>query len=80
MKKQLKLTLLSCLLSIPAITQAGPKDDIYRKGWIDFNKNGTDDYTDILLGARKDAENHPVYNVCPDRGARQRPVKSDEYG
>ena len=40
MKKQLKLTLLSCLLSIPAITQAGPKDDIYRKGWIDFNKNG----------------------------------------
>lgn len=31
MKKQLKLTLLSCLLSIPAITQAGPKDDIYRK-------------------------------------------------
>ena len=40
MKKQLKLTLLSCLLSIPAFTQAGPKDDIYRKGWIDFNKNG----------------------------------------
>lgn len=32
------------------------------KSEVDFNKNGTDDYTDILLGARKDAENHPVYN------------------
>lgn len=28
----------------------------------DFNKNGRDDYTDILLGARKDAENHPTYD------------------
>lgn len=28
----------------------------------DFNQNGVDDYTDILLGARKDAENHPTYN------------------
>ena len=27
----------------------------------DFNNNGIDDYTDILLGARKDAENHPTY-------------------
>ena len=32
------------------------------KSEVDFNKNGTDDYTDILLGARKDAENHPVYS------------------
>lgn len=32
------------------------------KSEVDFNKNGTDDYTDMLLGARKDAENHPVYN------------------
>ena len=32
------------------------------KSEVDFNKNGTDDYTNILLGARKDAENHPVYN------------------
>ena len=32
------------------------------KSEVDFNKNGTDDYTDIVLGARKDAENHPVYN------------------
>lgn len=28
----------------------------------DFNDNGVDDYTDILLGARADAENHPTYN------------------
>lgn len=28
----------------------------------DRNKNGQDDYTDFLLGARKDAENHPKYD------------------
>lgn len=28
----------------------------------DFNENGVDDYTDILLGARADAKNHPTYN------------------
>ena len=28
----------------------------------DYNNNGTDDYTDILLGARADARNHPTYN------------------
>lgn len=27
----------------------------------DYNNNGIDDYTDILLGARMDAENHPTY-------------------
>lgn len=32
------------------------------KSETDFNGNGTDDYTDILLGARKDAENKPTYN------------------
>ena len=32
------------------------------KSSTDYNKNGTNDYTDILLGARKDAENHPTYN------------------
>lgn len=40
MKKQLKLTLLTCLLTAPLIAQTGSKNDIYRKGWIDFNKNG----------------------------------------
>lgn len=34
-------------------------ETVYSK--IDYNQNGVDDYTDILLGARKDAENHPTY-------------------
>ena len=29
---------------------------------VDFDGDGTDDYTDILLGARMDAENHPKYD------------------
>ena len=29
---------------------------------VDFNENGVDDYTDILLGARKDGKNHPKYD------------------
>lgn len=29
---------------------------------VDFNGNGTDDYTDLLLGAKADAKNHPVYD------------------
>ena len=29
---------------------------------VDANANGVDDYTDILLGARMDAENHPTYD------------------
>ena len=29
---------------------------------VDFNGNGIDDYTDFLLGARKDAKNHPTYD------------------
>lgn len=33
-----------------------------QKSPADFNGNGIDDYTDILNGARKDAENHPVYD------------------
>lgn len=31
------------------------------KSNIDFDNDGIDDYTDIMLGARKDAENHPTY-------------------
>ena len=27
----------------------------------DYNHNGVDDYTDFLLGAKQDAENHPTY-------------------
>lgn len=29
---------------------------------VDYNENGVDDYTDILYGARKDAQNHPKYD------------------
>lgn len=34
-------------------------DTVYSS--CDFNNNGRDDYSDILLGARQDAENHPRY-------------------
>lgn len=30
---------------------------------MDFNRNDIDDYTDILLGAKIDAENHPKYDA-----------------
>lgn len=30
---------------------------------VDFNRNGVDDYTDILIGARRDAENRPRYDA-----------------
>ncbi len=29
---------------------------------VDFNENGVDDYRDLFLGARKDAENFPKYD------------------
>lgn len=32
------------------------------KSPVDYNENGVDDYTDILLGARKDAVKHPTYD------------------
>ncbi|MBR4116465.1 MAG: DUF1287 domain-containing protein [Clostridia bacterium] len=32
------------------------------KSSVDFDTDSTDDYTDILLGARKDAKNHPKYD------------------
>lgn len=35
---------------------------------VDFNHNGKDDYTDILLGARKDAENRPRYDAACYKG------------
>lgn len=31
------------------------------KSNTDYDNDGIDDYTDIMLGARKDAENHPTY-------------------
>lgn len=32
------------------------------KSEVDYNGNGVDDYTDILNGAKKDAQNHPEYD------------------
>ena len=31
------------------------------KSTTDFDHDGIDDYTDIMLGARQDAKNHPIY-------------------
>ncbi len=31
---------------------------------VDYNQNGIDDYTDILLGARQDAQNRPKYSAA----------------
>ncbi len=31
---------------------------------VDYNKNGKDDYSDFLSGARKDAQNHPQYSTA----------------
>ena len=68
MKKALAVTvIIACLLNLTAC-------NIWEKftaehfgidtpqGPMDYNGNGIDDYTDILLGARKDAENHPKYD------------------
>lgn len=38
------------------------------KSSIDYNNNGIDDYTDILNGAKKDAENKPTYRSHYHRG------------
>lgn len=35
---------------------------------VDFNGNGIDDYTDILLGAREDAKNKPRYDGAYQQG------------
>lgn len=35
---------------------------------VDYNNNGVDDYTDIMLGARQDAKNHPTYKSVYYKG------------
>ena len=35
---------------------------------VDYNNNGVDDYSDIVLGARKDAQNHPKYDGAYQSG------------
>jgi len=56
------LTMLRFRL-IPGITYSAEDfgiETVYST--VDFNQNGTDDYTDLLLGAKADAENHPAYD------------------
>jgi uncharacterized protein YijF (DUF1287 family) len=38
------------------------------KSDVDFNSNGVDDYTDILLGAREDAKAKPAYEITCFKG------------
>ena len=35
---------------------------------VDYNGNGIDDYTDIMIGARNDAENKPKYDGSYQNG------------
>ena len=47
---------------IPGITYSGEHFGIETAvSTVDYDGDGTDDYADILLGAKLDAENHPVY-------------------
>jgi len=47
---------------IPDITYSGAHFGIETAvSSVDYDGDGIDDYADILLGARTDAENHPVY-------------------
>lgn len=57
------LLILICFNLLPQKTYSAQDfgiETIYSD--IDFNNNGIDDYTDIMLGARIDAENHPKYD------------------
>ena len=48
---------------LPEKTYTAEDFDIETKySIVDFDEDGIDDYTDIMLGARKDAKNHPEYN------------------
>ena len=38
------------------------------KSQIDYDNDGIDDYTDIMLGARKDAQNMPTYKSAYYKG------------
>jgi len=74
MKRLICVYLLCCMLSacgpvietpptqstVPATT-ANPYPPVTSP--VDFNGNGVDDYTDILIGARMDAENRPRYDA-----------------
>lgn len=57
------LLLLKEFGMLPEKTYTAKDFDIETKySSVDFDEDGVDDYTDIMLGARLDAENHPKYN------------------
>lgn len=68
MKKAIAVTvIITCLLNLVAcdVWEKYTAEDFgidTTQSPMDYNGNGIDDYTDILLGARKDAENHPKYD------------------
>ena len=54
---------------IPSVVYSGEDFGIERiVSSADFNGNGTDDYTDIMLGARADRENKPRYDPAYVQG------------
>lgn len=56
--------IIAILLSLASCTpHTADEFDIETvKAPTDYDNDGIDDYTDIMLGARKDAENHPTYD------------------
>lgn len=56
------ITVIAISLSSCASHTAEEFDIETVKATTDFDGDGIDDYTDIMLGARKDAENHPTYD------------------
>ena len=50
-------------VTVPTTTQAQSPAEYPRVvATVDYNNNGNDDYLDFVLGARRDAENHPTYD------------------
>ena len=62
------LSLAACTQNATPDASSSPAAETAANPWppvtspIDFNRNGVDDYTDILLGAREDARNRPRYD------------------
>ena len=75
-KAVLAIIIVLTIVLVSASMIVGDRDNVVHKKWytaedfgiteikssVDFNGNGIDDYSDIVLGARKDAENHPTYD------------------
>lgn len=75
-KKRLWAVMIGCPVAVliglwaTSLFQFLPWDVFYAEDFgivplhseMDFDEDGVDDYTDIMLGARKDANNHPRYD------------------